>query len=406
MQIHNLPQTLRLSPGQKISLSAYFPLSFYMVHKHIGAHFPVESAKLLPLLADNLVLRSSDSEEFDIQLRILGSIPIKRLHVEIAKPVLVIPGGQAIGVLLSSKGVVIIGHLSIKGIDRHIYYPAKDAGIKIGDILLAINNIPVNRVTDVEQHLKNFQPEQKYLKLTILRRRKLMVLRIKPVSCAPDGMSQRYMLGIYIEDPAAGVGTLTCYDPVSRRFAGLGHRIAEFAGKQGISMDQGEIVLAKISGLRVGIPGQPGEKIGVFNSLVSPLGKIEKNSRFGIYGQLYEEIGGGTEIPIPTAYGSQVKIGPAQIYTVIRGTRVEHFRVEITKVYHQDVPRDKGMVLKVIDPLLLKLTGGIIQGMSGSPIIQNGRLVGAVTHVLVNDPTKGYGVLAEWMVKEMNKAAS
>jgi stage IV sporulation protein B len=213
------------------------------------------------------------------------------------------------------------------------------------------------------------------------------------------------MLGIYIEDPAAGVGTLTCYNPISKRFAGLGHRIAEFAGKKGIPFEQGEIVLAKISGLRVGTPGQPGEKIGIFNSLVNPLGKIEKNSRFGIYGRLYGDVY-STELPIPAAYGSQIKVGPAQIYTVIHGTKIEHFNVEITKVYHQDTPRDKGMVIKVIDPLLLKLTGGIIQGMSGSPIIQDGRFVGAVTHVLVNDPTKGYGVLAEWMINEMNKAAS
>jgi stage IV sporulation protein B len=109
---------------------------------------------------------------------------------------------------------------------------------------------------------------------------------------------------------------------------------------------------------------------------------------------------------IPAAYGSQIKVGPAQIYTVLHGTKIEHFNVVITKVYRQDAPRDKGMVLKVVDPLLLKLTGGIIQGMSGSPIVQDGKFVGAVTHVLVNDPTRGYGVLAEWMIREMNKVAS
>jgi stage IV sporulation protein B len=398
LQIYNLPQILRLSPGQKITLSAYFPLSFYAIHHHLGAHFPVTAA-------NNLVLNSQNNEKFDIQVRILGTIAIKKLHVEIAQPPTVVPGGQAIGVLVSSKGVVIVGDLSIKGVDQHLYYPAKEAGIKIGDILLAINNSPINRVDEVELQLRNFQPQRKYLKLKILRHNKILILNIKPVLSSSTGVEQHYMLGIYIEDPAAGVGTLTFYDPHSNRFAGLGHRIAEFAGKPGIPFEQGEIVLAKISGLRVGIPGQPGEKIGVFNSLDNPLGKIEKNSRFGIYGRLYGEVH-SIDTPIPAAYGSQIKVGPAQIYTVLHGTKIEHFNVVITKVYRQDAPRDKGMVLKVVDPLLLRLTGGIIQGMSGSPIVQDGKFVGAVTHVLVNDPTKGYGVLAEWMIREMNKAAS
>jgi stage IV sporulation protein B len=405
MQIYQLPQMLRLSPGQKMTLSVYFPLSFYTIHKSLIANYPVQSAKLLPLFANNLVLNSLDNEEFDIQLRLLGTIPIKKLHIEVAKPSMVVPGGQAIGVLFSSKGVVIVGHLSIKGIDHHTYYPARDAGIKIGDILLAIDNNPVNRVDEVELQLKSFKVEHKFLKLTVLRHNRVLILTIYPVCCAPDGMTRRYMLGIYIEDPAAGVGTLTCFDPFSKRFAGLGHKIAEFAGKKAISLDQGEIVLAKISGIRAGIPGQPGEKIGIFNSLIQPLGKIERNSRFGIYGRLYGEIY-NAENAIPVAYGSQVKVGPAQIYTVIHDAKIEHFKVEIIKVYQQNAPRDKGMVIKVVDPLLLKLTGGIIQGMSGSPIVQDGKLVGAVTHVLVNDPTKGYGVLAEWMIKEMKKIAS
>lgn len=403
MQIYRLPATLRLSPGQNFTLSVYFPLKFYTVTKHLGAHFPVESPKLF---TDNLTFYSTEDEEFNIELRLFGAIPLKKLHIEVAKPPLVIPGGQAIGVLFSSKGVVIVGRLSLKGADQKVYFPARDAGVKIGDILMAIDNIPVNRVDEVETRLKNFNPEQRFIRLTVKRGNKIIMLRIKPVLCRNNLMEHRYMLGIYIEDPAAGVGTLTFYDPLTRNFAGLGHRIAEFAGKQGIPFQRGEIVLARISGIRIGLPGQPGEKIGVFNSNLSPLGKIEKNCRFGIYGKLYA---GGKwvldERPLPVAYSSQIKTGPALIYTVIKGTKVDHFKVEIVKVYRQNAPRDKGMIIKVSDPLLLKLTGGIIQGMSGSPIIQNGRLVGAVTHVLVNDPAKGYGVLAEWMIKEMNKAS-
>jgi stage IV sporulation protein B len=410
LQMNRLPPILKASPGQRIKLSAYFPLSFYTIHQHLQARIPNKSIQSLPLISNNLIVDSPENEEFDIQVRLLGAIPVKKLHVEIAKPVMVVPGGQAIGVLFSSKGVVIIGHLPLKGIDGRTYYPAKDAGLQIGDILLAMNDMPVNRVDEVEYQLRNYQPVRKLIKLTILRQGKRVNTNIEPTYCAQDGSVPRYMLGIYIEDPAAGVGTLTCYDPTTQRFAGLGHRIAEFAGKKSIPFNRGEIVLAKINGVRVGVPGQPGEKIGVFNSLINPLGKIEKNSRFGIYGHLYghlfESVYQNPDTPIPAAYRSEVTVGPAQIYTVIRGTKVEHFNVEIIKVYRQDAPRDKGMVLKVVDPLLLKLTGGIIQGMSGSPIIQHGKFVGAVTHVLVNDPTKGYGVLAEWMIQEMNGIAS
>ncbi len=410
IQINRLPPILKVSPGQRIKLSAYFPLSFYTIHQHLQDNIPNKSVQSLPLLSTNLIVNSPENEEFDVQVRLLGAIPVKKLHVEIARPTMVVPGGQAIGVLFSSKGVVIIGHLSLKGVDGKTYYPAKDAGLEIGDILLAMNDMPVNRVNEVEFQLRNYQPERKFIKLTILRRGKQIISKIQPVYCSQDGAVSRYMLGIYIEDPAAGVGTLTCYDPVTQRFAGLGHRIVDFAGKKGIPFNRGEIVLARINGVRVGVPGQPGEKIGVFSSFMNPLGKIEKNSRFGIYGHLYGHIYGSVyhvnETPIPTAYRSEVSVGPAQIYTVIRGTKIERFNVEIVKVYRQDAPRDKGMVLKVVDPLLLKLTGGIIQGMSGSPIIQHGKFVGAVTHVLVNDPTKGYGVLAEWMIQEMNGIAS
>ncbi len=398
IQINSLPAILRLSPGQNFTVSAYFPLNFITIDKHLENLFPVQSKRLL---GKNIILNSRNNQEFDIQIRLFGVIPIKKLHVEIIKPPLVIPGGQAIGVLFSSKGVVIVGDLPLKGVDGRTYYPAREAGIKIGDVLLAINNFPVNRVEEVEFHLKNYRLEEKYLTLTIKRKNKFLLLKIKPVFTSSGG-EKRFMLGLYIEDPAAGVGTLTFYDPKSNRFAGLGHRISEFAGRTKIPFQQGEIVMAKISGIKQGIPGQPGEKIGIFNSNADPIGKIEKNCRFGIYGTLYQGIGIKAQ-PIPTAYGSEVKIGPAQIYTVINGSKIEHFKVEIIRVYRQDKPRDKGMIIKVVDPSLLKLTGGIIQGMSGSPIIQNGKFVGAVTHVLVNDPTKGYGVLAEWMINEINK---
>lgn len=400
----NLPGTLHLSPGQKITLSVHYPLSF-----HSGSSLTFqESLKLSAfdhLLTKELVLSPKSAERFEVQIRIFGRIPVKKLQVEVAEPPQLIPGGQAVGVLFSSKGVVIVGHLPIKGVDGKMYYPAKTAGLKVGDVLLAINSLPVNRVDDVEVLLRNFRPWYRTLNLTIKRGNQIRLIKVHPVLSYEEGTQhQRYMLGIFIEDPAAGVGTLTFYDPVTRKFAGLGHHIAEFSGAKGLTLQNGEIVLASINGIKAGLPGQPGEKIGVCSTNLSPIGLIEKNSRFGIYGTLTENFIDFTKArSLPMAYSSQITLGSAEIYTVIKERLVEKFQVQIIKVYRQDSPRDKGLILKVTDPELLKRTGGIIQGMSGSPIIQNGRLIGAVTHVFVNDPTKGYGVLAEWMIREINE---
>lgn len=414
------PEYLKLTPGQRITLGVHFPLAFYPGKNYThgsGADGRLNgacrdstlnalAAHFLP--ARHMVLDSRKNAEYEVQLRLFGSIPLKTLRVKVTEPSMVIPGGQAIGVLFASRGVVIVGHLPVKGVDRKMHYPAKESGLEVGDIILSINQIPVNRVNELENFLRNYQPETGHLNMTVKRRNQIMAIMVRPVLCPLEGGPRmdrkqfRYMLGIFVEDPAAGVGTLTFYDPVTKRFAGLGHHIPQFPGIKGLSFQEGEIVNASIQGIKAGVPGEPGEKIGVCNSGSGVIGRIERNNRFGIYGRLYNQLPEPVAKPIPIAYSSQIKKGPAEIYTVIRGRQIEKFKVEIIKVFHQNEPRDKGMVIRVIDPLLIKQTGGIIQGMSGSPIIQNGRLVGAVTHVFVNDPTKGYGVLAEWMNNEIN----
>jgi stage IV sporulation protein B len=400
IQLSVLPEILRITPEQEFILSARYPLSF---HQNTQLNIKNKSeGKVTNILTNRLILNSNGSNHFNVQLRLFGAIPLKKVRVEVSDPLKIIPGGQAIGVLFSSAGVVIVGHAPLKGMDRKQYYPAREAGLKVGDIILKVNNKPINRVTDVEKMIQEYQPGQRNIKLQISRDGKIIYIKIKPVLSPglQDESDVKYRLGIFIEDPAAGVGTLTFIEPNSFRFAGLGHRISHYAGKRNIPFKQGEIVLADISGVRKGQPGEPGEKIGIFGVNQSPIGKITKNSRFGIYGTLLKSFH-TFEKPMPIAYNSQIKLGPAEIYTVIKDRQVRKFQVEIIKIFRQDIPKDKGLVIRVTDPELLKETGGIIQGMSGSPIIQEQKLVGAVTHVFVNDPTKGYGVLAEWMVNEL-----
>jgi stage IV sporulation protein B len=390
-----LPRQLKLSPGQKMVLSVSFPLSFEL-NNLVRAE--------TPSLTRNLVLGAARVRKYQVRLKLFGAIPIKKLKVVVAAPPLVVPGGQAIGVVFSNRGVVVVGTLPVTGVDRHRYYPAKAAGLKPGDILLEINHLPVNHVEEIVYFLQNYRAKQLYLTLTVKRGPKIIDIQIKPV-LTDDGIKKRYMLGVFVNDPAAGVGTLSFYNPDNRKFAGLGHQIARIGGRNGILFKRGEIVMARISGIRRGLPGKPGEKMGVFYGGQMALGRINKNTRFGIYGTLNRNFLSSGPQPIPAAYNSEIAVGPAEIYTVINGSRVEKFKVRIIKVFRQQTPRDKGMVIKVTDPRLLARTGGIIQGMSGSPIVQNGKLAGAVTHVFVNDPTKGYGVLAEWMLKEMNRRA-
>lgn len=400
IQLSALPKILRIIPGQEFILSARYPLSFYPNTKLLLKN--KSEGKVTNILTNRIILNANDGNHFDLQLRLFGAIPLKKMRVEVSNPIKVIPGGQAIGVLFSSTGVVIVGHVPLRGVDRKQYYPAREAGLRVGDIILKINNKPINRVSDVEKIIQSYQPVQKNVKLEINRDDKIIHIKIRPVLCPnlQNSSDVRYRLGIFIEDPAAGVGTLTFIEPNTFRFAGLGHRISHYAGKQNIPFKKGEIVLADISGVRKGQPGEPGEKIGIFNANQTSIGKIEKNSRFGIYGILSKNFKTSKK-PMPIAYNSQIKLGPAEIYTVIKDRQVQKFRVEIIKIFRQDIPKDKGLVIRVTDPELLKETGGIIQGMSGSPIIQEHRLVGAITHVFVNDPTKGYGVLAEWMVNEL-----
>lgn len=402
IQLATLPEIFRISPGQEFILSVRYPLSFYQNQKPNTDSESKSIDHVAKIFKNHLVLNSKVKKEFNVQLRLFGAIPLRKVRVKVAAPPKVIPGGQAIGVLFSSTGVVIVGHAPLRSVERKQFYPAREAGLEIGDIILKINDTPIKRVTDVEKIIRDYRPEQKYIRLSINRDGRMISLKIKPVlSLGPEGDSDlRYRLGIFIEDPAAGVGTLTFIEPNTYRFAGLGHRISHFAGKQNIPFNKGEIILADISGVKKGKPGEPGEKIGIFSANEIPIGTIEKNSRFGIYGVLSKSFPIQGE-PIPIAYSSQIRLGPAEIYTVVKGRKIQKYQVEIIKIFRQDIPRDKGIVLRVVDAELLKETGGIIQGMSGSPIIQNQKLVGAVTHVFVNDPTKGYGVLAEWMVNEI-----
>lgn len=394
--VRAVPREVRLLPGETGRLRVFFPLRLEAGER--GRSFLAGPAAK----GSELAFRSPAAGVFSVELKLLGALPLGRIPVRIVEPKKVVAGGQAIGVVLSPEGVVVVGHRPLRAVDGRPRYPAREAGIEIGDILLRADGETIINPDDLVRVVERAAAEGRPLRLTIRRTGRILEKNIEPVLCRwPEGEEERTraMLGLLVEDPAAGVGTLTFYDPQKMVFAALGHRINELGGRRRFWLEGGKIVAARIAGITQGRRGEPGEKIGTFRGPEDVLGTIERNSRFGLFGRLRLPLPRERELPVALAH--QVHPGPATILTGLHGTEVEEFTVEIVRVYHQTEPRDRGLVLKVTDERLLAATGGIVQGMSGSPILQDGLLVGAVTHVFVNDPTRGYGVLAEWMLREM-----
>lgn len=401
LQILRIPTVLRLTPGQELKLSVGMPFRFYLPPASPRGFTGLDGKNTVTAetggLCSTVFLKPIKKGIAEIELRFFG-FPLRRLHVNVMHLPLVYVGGQAIGVLVAEEGVVVVGHTPLRDMEGREHYPAKEAGIRIGDLILAINGQPIHQIDQMEQIVQSQARNHQALKITIRRANKTFEVKLTPVLQINQNNQSAYRMGVYVEDPAAGVGTMTFYLP-NKGFGALGHRIVGFGQRQ-LSLHNGRIVQARITGIRPGAKGEPGEKIGIFASNDDIIGVIRNNTPFGIFGKLLmEPVSGRLTQPVQVALVNEVKPGAAEIYTVMSDEQVERFTVQIQKVFSQSHASDKGMVIKVTDPELLRRAGGIIQGMSGSPIIQNGKLVGAVTHVFVNDPTQGYGVFAEWMLE-------
>lgn len=384
-----IPRQLKVFPGMELSLDLKPPFRL----------FAQDGTEVTGSLFNTEELGRST-----YRLSLFGWLPISEVVVDVVPLIRVYPGGQSIGVLLSTDGLVVSQVGGVLGLDGREYFPARDGGIEAGDILLSVEGHPLHRAEQVSQLINSLAVNKEKLTFLVRRGNRIISCEVTPVRALRTDVFGRsstdYLLGIYLEDPAAGVGTMSFYDEGSGRFGALGHTITDSLGRP-IRIATGSIVEASIDSIRPGSRGSPGEKIGFFHGEQDVLGSIDSNSGFGIFGQLKKPFSHPHfPEPVPVAFAHQVREGPAEIYTVISGNNIERFTVNIIKVNNQSRPSDKGLVIQVTDPRLLKVTGGIIQGMSGSPILQNGMLVGAVTHVFVNDPTKGYGSFAEWMVYE------
>ena len=318
--------------------------------------------------------------------------------VQVVSERVLVPGGQSVGIQMDVKGVLVVGLEEIETEDA-VISPGYDAGVQIGDMILSVNGEKVSYAADVTETVNRAMSENpsRPLELQILRKEEEQSLEVTPVKDTETG---EYKIGIWVKEKIAGIGTLTFYDPRTNIFAALGHGIYENRTGALLNAGKGNLLRTEVKSIKEGKAGKPGEIRGIFYGNEKPIGDVLLNSKFGIYSK-------GTDFECfqlaqPVVMGSQeqVEVGDAYILTTINGDKVEPFDIKITKVNRQDTPDSKGMEIEVTDEKLLSYSGGIVQGMSGSPIIQNNRLVGAITHVFVNNPTKGYGIFVEWMIGE------
>ena len=310
----------------------------------------------------------------------------------------VVPMGRAVGIKLFSDGVLVVGLADVPGQEGSAA-PAKTCGLKQGDIITHINNTQVDTIEQVREVLQDLEGDK--MSIRAMRGDKQVQFTAQAVPC-DDGT---YKLGAWIRDSMAGIGTMTFYDPSTGLFGALGHGINDVDTSLLMPLESGSIMYAEVSDVRKGQAGEPGELHGAFQ-VERDLGSLFANTAGGVFGTLTDTgLADGLD-PVPVAARSEVKVGPATILSNIAGDDVEEYTVEIIRVFPTGSHDTRELMVKVTDQRLLDATGDIVQGMSGSPILQNGKLVGSVTHVLINDPTQGYGILAETMLDTAQEAQS
>lgn len=339
------------------------------------------------------VIKENDLHTYDAKVLFMNIIPIKKVNIQKIEDICVVPGGSTFGVKLFTKGVIIVGISDIKTKSDGVVNPAKQAGLQKGDIILNVNKKEVNSNEELIKVVEASGGED--LLAEVIRNGMKYETNIKPARNEIDGA---YKLGIWVRDSSAGIGTVTFWDEKTKTFGGLGHGICDIDTGELLPLSHGDIIKVNINGISKGMRGNPGELKAYFIE-GKPIGTLIENTYIGIYGK-FNNVPSSNE-PIPVAMKQQAKQGKAQILTTIFGATPEYYDIDIVHINYNEETMSKNMIIKITDERLLSETGGIIQGMSGSPIIQNGLLIGAITHVFVNDPQRGYAIFAENMISKL-----
>ena len=320
---------------------------------------------------------------------------VKNIDVNIIEKTQVIPIGLVSGIKLYTSGALVVGMSEIKGLDNQKYKPYERSGIEEGDTIIQIGKKEINNANDLVNVVNQSNGEE--LNIFYIRNGRKEETRIYPLKTGEN----EYKLGLWVRDSAAGIGTMTYYEPKTGKFAALGHGIADIDTGELIDVGNGEFITTKVLSIIKGENGTPGKIQGSINDQ-SQIGIITKNSAFGIYGKVTDisKLNANSGNLMDVALRKEIQLGKATMLCSLDGKNVEEYEIKIEKIYLNNDYDNKSMLIKVTDKRLIEKTGGIIQGMSGSPVIQNGKFIGAVTNVLVSDPTQGYVVFGDIMIKE------
>ncbi len=338
--------------------------------------------------------QTNSNKSYTAKLMLYNVLPIKTVNVDVINETMLIPCGTPFGIKMFTNGVVIVGVADIQT-KSGMVNPASVSGLKTGDVITAIDGKKINTNAEIGDIIEKSSGH--ILKLTVKRDKEFFTADLQPVKSETD---LTYKAGLWVRDSTAGIGTLTFYDPSTSCFGGLGHGVCDTDTNELMPMLNGEIVPVTINGIMKGEKGYPGELRGYF-STDTAMGTLNKNVSEGVYGTM-KSVPKGKAMEV--AMKQEVKPGAAKIITTIDEKGPQYFDVQIEKIDYRENMDSKNLIIHITDAKLLDETGGIIQGMSGSPVIQNGKIIGAVTHVFVNDPTRGYGIFAENMLDASRNA--
>jgi stage IV sporulation protein B len=346
-------------------------------------------------LSRSFTVSSEKEGKADMYIKALG-IPIKKIALNVVKPIELAPWGITAGVEVKTEGVMVLGTGKVSD-DYGESHDPSEGKLKSGDIILYAND---KKLHDKTHLMEIIEGSDKGIGIKLKRGEEIIETTIKPVKSAKDNVNK---IGVWVRDTTQGIGTITYYNPENNKFAALGHGIVDVDTKDLMPIAEGELMHSKINSVKKGQPGEPGELVGDIDREVG-IGKVYKNTNQGIYGQI--DLDKVKNVPtklMETALQSEIHKGPATILSNVYDDEIKEYDIYIESVNKFSSDHTKGLILRITDPALLSKTNGIVQGMSGSPIIQDGKLIGAVTHVFVQDPTKGYGVFIENMIDESNE---
>ena len=396
-----LPNEINVIEGQKQLFNFNLPIDAKINFEKKGVMYlnnkKVDENQINVDLKDPFSLKFMDSNNSDIDFNVFG-ISLKRTKIDTIPNQKLVPVGKVTGIRIFTDGIMVLGTGYVNGKDGHIYEPSKRA-LRTSDLILEANNEKV----DDKNSLINIVEKagDKDVTLKINRKGNIIYEKITPILSNED----EYKIGIWVRDSTQGIGTITYYNPSTGNYGALGHGIVDVDTSELMTVRTGKLLKSNISCIKKGERGTPGELMGIIiDTARTNFGSVIKNTGYGIFGKLNDRYKKSIQTPeTDIALKEEIKLGKAYIYSDVLGDGIEKYEIEIQSVNTLSYDISKGVIIKITDKRLLEATNGIVQGMSGSPIIQNGKIIGAVTHVFVNDPTKGYGIFIENMLKEEKK---